>query len=383
MSEVSTTQFYSDIPELNKSLSSILKNKDSFLEVPDDWHVVLTDIKDSTKAVSEGKHEVVNLVATGSIIAVLNIAHSNGISIPFFFGGDGATLIIPEAIFEESISALKEHQQNTSENFNLFLRVGAMSVSEVKKNDYKLSIAKARINKHFSIPIMLGNGLHYVEKTIKGKQEDLSENKSTQKVLNLEGMECRWDRIKPPEDAHQIICLLVKAEDVDKQSGVYSQILEKIETIYGSHKKRNPISTSGLKLNATLNRISSEMKVKEGGRSIKFLMKRAFATAVGKYYLTQKEEGKNYLKSIADLTDTLVLDGRINTVISGIRKQHDELEAFLKSLEDQKLITYGIHRTGESIMSCYVRDRKDQHIHFVDGADGGYTRAAGVLKSKK
>jgi len=77
------------------------------------------------------------------------------------------------------------------------------------------------------------------------------------------------------------------------------------------------------------------------------------------------------------------LDGRINTVISGIRKQHDELEAFLKSLEDQKLITYGIHRTGESIMSCYVRDRKDQHIHFVDGADGGYTRAAGVLKSKK
>jgi len=33
-------------------------------------------------------------------------------------------------------------------------------------------------------------------------------------------------------------------------------------------------------------------------------------------------------------------------------------------------------------MSCYVRDRKDQHVHFVDGSGGGYTQAAGMLKKK-
>jgi hypothetical protein len=33
-------------------------------------------------------------------------------------------------------------------------------------------------------------------------------------------------------------------------------------------------------------------------------------------------------------------------------------------------------------MSCYVRDRRDEHIHFIDGIGGGYTMAATVLKKK-
>jgi hypothetical protein len=76
------------------------------------------------------------------------------------------------------------------------------------------------------------------------------------------------------------------------------------------------------------------------------------------------------------------LDGRINTVISGLNKQHNILEEFLEEMERSGEISFGMHRSKESIMSCYVRDRKDQHIHFVDGGDGGYTKAAGLLKSK-
>jgi hypothetical protein len=39
-----------------------------------------------------GLHETINLVATGSIVAVLNIAYKAKITVPFFFGGDGAYL---------------------------------------------------------------------------------------------------------------------------------------------------------------------------------------------------------------------------------------------------------------------------------------------------
>jgi hypothetical protein len=51
-------------------------------------------------------------------------------------------------------------------------------------------------------------------------------------------------------------------------------------------------------------------------------------------------------------------------------------------MEAEGEILYGLHTSGASIMSCYVRDQKDGHIHFVDGADGGYTKAAKVLKGK-
>lgn len=382
MTSESDLHFYSNLIEHRQSISKLLQKKSLFSDVPKDWHVIVTDIKDSTKTVKSGRHEVVNLIATGSIIAVLNIAHQNKIAIPFFFGGDGATLIIPPQILEESLSALQEHQRNSFENFDVFLRVGNLAVSQVFENEYRLKIAKAKINDHLSIPIILGAGLQYVESVIKGDKDTYQNPELLKNTLNLEGMECRWDRIKPPEEQHEILCLLVSAVNRDDQALVYKKVLDKIESIYGSHKKRSPISIAGLRLNATLERINSEMKVKHGSKNLKFLIKRIFATIVGKFYLKFDEEGKEYLNSLVELTDTLVLDGRINTVISGLSKQHSKLEGYLNKLEEAEDISFGMHRCNESIMSCYVRDRKDQHIHFVDGIDGGYTKAAGVLKLK-
>jgi hypothetical protein len=382
MSAKKNLQFYSNLTEYRQSISKLLQKESLFADIPSDWHVVLTDIKSSTKAIEAGQHEVVNLIATGSIIAVLNIAHKSGITIPFFFGGDGATLIIPSEILGDCLNALNEHQQNSFENFDLFLRVGNMPVSEVYEKGFRLKIAKAKMNEFLSIPVILGGGLHYVESVIKGDKIDYKNLELLKNVLNLEGMECRWDRIKPPEDQHEILCLLVNSVNRDDQADVYRKILEKIEEIYGPHKKRSPISIAGLSLNATLDRINSEMKVKTGKRSVKFFMKRMLATLIGKFYLKFNKEGKQYLNTLIELTDTLVLDGRINTVISGLNKQHNILEEFLEEMERSGEISFGMHRSKESIMSCYVRDRKDQHIHFVDGGDGGYTKAAGLLKSK-
>ncbi|MEO9886969.1 MAG: DUF3095 family protein [Balneola sp.] len=382
MNSNGSSHFYSDLTEYRQSISKLMQKEELFADIPSDWHIVLTDILDSTQSIDSGNHEVVNLIATGSIIAVLNIAHDAKISIPFFFGGDGATLLVPSEILEDCLNALSEHQQNCYDNFDLFLRVGNMPVSEVYEKGYRLKLAKGRINKNLSIPIILGGGLHYVERIIKGENDSYKSPKALKNILNLEGMECRWDRIKPPEDQHEILCLLVNSCNRDDQGPVYKKILDKIEEIYGSHKKRSPISVAGMSLNSTLDRINSEMKIKHGSRNFKFFLKRTFSTAVGKFYLRFNKEGQKYLNTLVDLTDTLVLDGRINTVISGVSSQHDKLEQFLSKMESNGDIQFGTHRSKESIMSCYVRDRKDQHIHFVDGGDGGYTKAAGVLKTK-
>jgi hypothetical protein len=38
--------------------------------VPENWHVIITDIKNSTTVAMNVKHQNVNLVATGSIVAL-------------------------------------------------------------------------------------------------------------------------------------------------------------------------------------------------------------------------------------------------------------------------------------------------------------------------
>ena len=82
------------------------------------------------------------------------------------------------------------------------------------------------------------------------------------------------------------------------------------------------------------------------------------------------------------MSDTLVIDGKINTVISGNKEQRQALQQYLDELEAAGEIIYGLHVSNASVMSCYVRDMKDGHIHFVDGSDGGYTQAARVIKAK-
>ena len=50
MSQRETTSFYSDLPIHRISLGKLLSDEVHFSEIPSDWHVIVTDIVDSTSA---------------------------------------------------------------------------------------------------------------------------------------------------------------------------------------------------------------------------------------------------------------------------------------------------------------------------------------------
>jgi len=382
MIKTDTTLFYSSLPIHTQSVNQVLADASLFHEVPEDWHIVLTDIKNSTAAVRAGQHQLVNLIAAGSIIAALNICRNSEINIPFFFGGDGATLLVPPSVLEQTTKALYEHSRNAFNNFNLQLRVGEMPVAEVYRNKYKLNIAKVRIRKPFSIPVLKGNGLVFAEDVIKAKDSMPVFDENYLGILNLEGMECRWDRIKPPEDLNEVVSLLVTTKSSKNQAKIYKKVLDYIDEIYGPQTKREPITIHRLKLKASLIMIAIEGKTKMGKLDLWYLFKNWLFTLFGKLYIRFYQKGEHYLQQLVQLSDTLVMDGRINTVMSGTPQQRKKLMKALDKMEAKGDIIYGLSVSEESVISCYVRNRDDQHIHFVDGAEGGYTRAAKVLKKK-
>ena len=89
--EMNSREFFARLPAV-KVFQELFDSK-SFSPVPDDWAVVLTDVQGSTVAISEGRYKDVNLVGASTIMAVLNACKD--IEIPYVFGGDGATLMIP------------------------------------------------------------------------------------------------------------------------------------------------------------------------------------------------------------------------------------------------------------------------------------------------
>jgi hypothetical protein len=194
-------------------------------------------------------------------------------------------------------------------------------------------------------------------------------------------MQCRWDKIKPPQNYDEVVSLLVVARDGARQPAIFKKVMDNVDRIYGAPQNRTPISVPRLKLKGTLKKISLEMRTKLGSYRPLYLIRNWSTSLLGKLYFRTRP-GKVYLTQLVNMSDTLVIDGKINTVISGTTRQREELVTALNKLEAEGDIYYGIFVSKESVMSCYVRNMNDKHVHFVDGSEGGYTRAAGVLKKK-
>ncbi|QNM84958.1 DUF3095 domain-containing protein [Polaribacter pectinis] len=381
---VDNRRFYKDLKSHDIPLRELLKSENFFNSVPSNWFVIVTDILDSTSAIKKGLHHDVNLVATGSIITVLNKIKTidKNCSIPYFFGGDGASFIIPEELFNDVFSALENYSKHVKKNFNFTLRVGKMKVSDVYKSNSTLRIAKLKLNKFLVTPVVIGNGLKFAENSIKNNFVPSLDEENLIPFVDLSGMECRWDEIKPRDTERKVICLLVMCKDEAKQAEIFTKIMDEVDYVFGELSLRTPITTVKLKLNTSLSKIRKEMYARLGKFDAQYLIKNWVITNFGKYYFKFFKEGKEYLFKVSQLSDTIMLDGSINTVFSGTDKQISNLKLLLDSLESDREIIYGIHATYASIMSCYIEDRDEKHIHFVDGTEGGYTSAAGELKKK-
>lgn len=373
--------FYNDLPGRSMAISELIRAPLLMTDVPASWHVVITDIRGSTQAVSEGRHEQVNLIATGSIVTVLNIAFEAGIKIPFFFGGDGATFMVPDRMIDQVMESLAGYKDYVMNKYGLYLRTGYIPVAEVYRSGHHIKLARYSNSENFVIPVVTGFGLAYAEDKIKSRHDGPEYKHFNSSEPDLNGMQCRWDKIAPPEKNTEIVTLLVSCKDLPAQAGVFAAVLSKIEELYGPFTQRQPISVAELKLKSTFKRLRSEGNQSYPKTKWKLFFRTWLNTLYCRLYF-RTSPGRAYLQRIVEMSDTLVIDGRINTVISGTASQRKELLQFLDDLEHNGTVVYGSHISSSTVMSCYVQNAEYGHVHFVDGAEGGYTQAAVILKRK-
>lgn len=345
--------------------------------------MLVADIKDSTFAIVNNKHNQVNLAATGCIVAILNNLKANKKNrVPYFFGGDGATFLIPNAYKEQLLGVLELQQEHVRRQWNLELVIGYMFLEDIYNEGSKIGLAKIQLNKFLQIPVVLGTGLKLAEELIKKTFSSSKTSNLVEVKPDLDGLECRWDKIAPPTSDRSIICLLVYCDNEINQRSIYLEVLKELTHVFGSLEERQPISTPKLSLDASFAKIKNEMLATQGRFSYRYVFKKIFGTYLGKLYFKYSKNGRNYLRLTKDLSETVMLDGLINTILTGTSDQIKLLTDYLDRMESKGNIVYGLHITNASIMSCYVEDMKSKHAHFVDGTEGGYTKAAEMLKSK-
>lgn len=376
------TKFYANIPAID-DFSKIMANE-NYSKVPNDWLILVSDIKDSTKAIEEGNYKQVNFIAALTIIGILNIDRE--LDFPYIFGGDGASLIIPPMLLETSKKVLLEASKKAKDIFDLDLRVGIISVEEIEKRGSFIEITKFQTTKDHTQAIVRGNGLELAEKLLKDEYETfkIKENLINNYIPNFDGLECRWEDIKTPKE--ETISILIKSLDENNSNKIYQNCLKEIEQIVGSYEERNPLKqTNQLKLSFNPRVLNTEVSTFSTGKISKFftILKLMFLNFLG-LILMKFSIGlwNDYKNRVIRTSDTEKFDDMLRMVVSTNKIQTKELEEYLEEQFQNKNLVYGIHKSNSALMTCLIFERHGKHIHFVDSSNGGYALASKELKNR-
>lgn len=387
---MNSENFYSQLPLLDNFLK--ISEIGNFVDVPDDWYIVVTDIRGSTKALEAGKYKEVNLLGACSIVAVLNVAGET--EIPFVFGGDGASLLMGPSLLPAAQKALLATQQLAKREFDMDLRVGVVPVKVVVAANYPVKIAKFKVSENYSQAVFIGGGLTRATELIKdpvaGNIYSIK-NKGVSSTADFSGLECRWQDI--PSKYGEIVTLLVMVRsDFDPQSHqFYRNILKKIQYIYGKENSLNPIDRKNLKLTLNSAKLIKETLVRASSASWLdrqlYLSKIQLETALGSLLMNLKVKTEELdwgvYKDIAiAATDYRKFDDMLRMVISGNEWRRKKLTGYLERNYREGKLVYGLHVSDRALMTCLVFERGGRQVHFVDGADGGYALAAKDMKER-
>src|SRR5690606_16423858 len=92
---------------------------------------------------------------------------------------------------------------------------------------------------------------------------------------------------------------------------------------------------------------------------------------------------KRYWRELVENADFRKYDDGLRMTLDCTPELADRIESRLRTAEAAGVARHGVHRQGAALITCLVPSPlRADHVHFVDGAGGGYAAAARALKAR-
>jgi hypothetical protein len=383
---LSGNQFYASIPAFDDFAG--IADSGNYRVAPDDWHVIITDVKGSTMAIAEGRYKDVNMIGAACINAVLNISQRR--SIPYVFGGDGATLMVHSSDVESAARVLLGVRDLAANRFNLSLRVGVVAVAEIHRHPGpQVKVAKYRLSPGNELGVFSGGGMDLAEQWIKAGNY-LLEDSYDDNDPDLSGLSCRWEPLASQNGVMLSILMQARAADETDNANLYRKLINDIADITETDAgAANPICDANMKFRWPPRGLRAEINATVGSRNRSWYALSLYINSLVQWLLDRFDitaggyRGRRYRDELRDNTDYRRFDDTLRILIDCDTSQGDAIETLLESHAQQGILRYGVHRSDSALMTCLVFNLdKGEHIHFVDGSDGGFTAAAKNMKAK-
>lgn len=378
--------FYAELSELSRFEE--VTSLGAYEPAPSSWVVVITDVRGSTKAIEAGRYKDVNALGVASIVAVRNALAD--LEIPFVFGGDGATMLVPSSRLDAVKSALRGVRATAVSAFDLGLRAGLVPIAALRESGHDVLVARYRASGDAVFAMLGGSGLSEAERRVKDPELSPShEVEDGPAAADFSGFQCRWQPV--PARRGAVISLLVQARVSDRNEAgdIYRAVVRRIESILGGDGR--PIAAENLHVVTQRRGLETEAKLKSASRRGPRFARRRLQTSTAaslgrllmdKHWNAFGFSGATYRASVAANTDFRKFDDTLRMVLDVTLDERAALEGFLDAEHQAGRVYYGVHAAPAALMTCIITDYQANHVHFVDGADGGYALAAKQLKSQ-
>ncbi len=353
-----------------------------YVPLPDDWYIGVSDVVDSRGAIESGHYKAVNLAGAGTISAVAN---ELGGELPLFvFGGDGARFAVPAALAPTAAAALSRVAMWAQRDLDLELRVGMTRVADIRAAGVDVRAAFWQASSFVRYAMFSGGGLEWADAELK-KGSIYLPPADIDDEPNLSGLSCQWGPIVPKRG--KILSLIVKPGSGASPKH-FADAVSRIIGLLDQAASLNPVPSNGPDVRWPAKSIDLQSRVTysrhpQWRRRIQTLATTALIWFVFKLGVRvgQFEPGR-YRREITVNTDFRKFDDGLMMTVDCPPDVETHLRDVLDHAVDEGTIRYGMHMQDEALMTCVVPSvLTSSHMHFVDGAGGGYASAAQQLSA--
>jgi hypothetical protein len=375
-----TDVFYGRIPVF-RGFTSLMDPK-LYSPLPDDWTIGVADIVESTKAIAAQRYKAVNMAGAAVIAAVTNALQ--GREFPFVFGGDGASFAVAPGDLQLARDALAATAAWVKEDLELSMRVALVPVAAVRAQGLDVRVARFGPSANLSYAMFSGGGLGWADAAMK-RGEFSVEAAAPGSQPDLSGLSCRFEEI--PSSRGVILSVLVLPARGADPAAFRKAIEDIIGLVERSPDAGRPVPEQGPPLRWPPQGLEYEARAARGGP---LATRRAVVLAVTLWAYVVMRFGikvgnfvpKNYTRQVVENSDFRKYDDGLKMILDCTQELEKELAQRLKAAATAGILRYGLHRQDAAMMTCFTPSvMRSDHVHFIDGASGGYATAATALKA--
>jgi hypothetical protein len=372
--------FYGGIPVF-RGFGRLMEPK-LYSPLPDDWSIGVADIVESTRAIAEARYKAVNMAGASVIAAVANALE--GREFPFVFGGDGASFAVSPGDLDRTREALAASATWVEESLNLVMRVALVPVAAVRAAGLDVRVARFGPSANLSYAMFSGGGLGWAEAAMKRGEFAVPKAPSGTQP-DLTGLSCRFEEI--PSARGLILSVLVMPGRAADPPAFRRLIEDVVALVERSPDAGRPVPSNGPPLRWPPAGADFEARAARGGSLLKrrvsvlgftlfaYLVMR-FGISVGGFV------PQTYLRQVVENSDFRKYDDGLRMILDCTPELERALTQRLSEAAAAGIVRYGLHRQDAAMMTCFTPSAvRSDHVHFIDGARGGYASAATALKA--